>query len=464
MNTAAAERWASSEFSGARLGDARRSKRLVRLAAQVAEAPAGRVSEAVVGVAEREGAYRFLEHDEITAEALCRSASMASAERARAEKFVFVPVDQTSLNLPDPSGGRGLGAIGERRSKARGLQVMNAIAVAPDGTPVGLFGQKYWVRPPGLSIKASRRKRKLAEKETRYWLEAMEFGISAWAAVKVETKLWFQLDRGGDFREMLQWARDNDHWITVRANFDRRTLDADQRYLWGSLEAAPPMDTYKLIVPARAKRPGRTATIEVRARRVSLLLRDRWLKKDERVEVTAVLAREISPVPQGAERIEWLLLTNRPLTDFAEARKVIYGYSRRWRVEEFHKTWKSTCSVEDTQLRNVQSITTWATLLASVAMRIQRLVHLARTAPATPADQELTRHEIEAVIRLKKPKDFSPGDIPPISLAVRWIAELGGYTGRSSGGPPGAKTISRGLDRIQLAAELLKTNSPKYDQ
>jgi hypothetical protein len=462
--TTEAERWAVGEFSGAQLGDARRTKRLVKLAAQVAESPAGRVSEAVTGVAEREGAYRLLEHEEIRAEALCRSASMASAERARAEEFVFVPVDQTSLNLADPLGTRGLGAIGDRKSRARGLQVMNAIAVTRDGTPLGLFSQKYWARPVGRSIKASRRKRTLAQKETRFWIEAMESGISAWAAAKVDTKLWFQLDRGGDFREMLQWARDNDHWVTVRASFDRRTLDTEERYLWGALDAAPVSGSYEISVPSRAKRPGRTATIEVRSRRVRLLLRDRWLKKNEHVELSAVLAREISPIPAGAERIEWLVLTNKSVSDFEQAREVIYGYSRRWRVEEFHKTWKSTCYVEDTQLRDLQSISIWATVLASVAMRIQRLMHLARNAPDTAADQELSRYEIEAVIRLKKPKGFKPGDMPPISLAVRWIAELGGYTGRSSGGPPGAKTISRGLDRIQLAAELLKNNDARCDQ
>jgi hypothetical protein len=448
--------WAVEEFSRARLGDARRTKRLIATAAQVVQAPAGRVSEAVVGVAEREGAYRLVEHEEVAAEEVSRSASMASANRGQGYEFVFVPVDQTSLNLPDPSGNRGLGSIGERRSRARGLQVMNAIAVAPDGTPLGLFAQKYWVRPPDAPVRVPRRKRKLAQKETRYWLQAMESGIAAWAAANVGTKLWFQLDRGGDFREMLQWARDNDHWVTIRAGHDRRALDADQKYLWDVLEATRPKGTYRLVVPARARRPGRTAIIEVRATRVKLQLRDRWLKKNEEVELTAVLAREISPVPKGAERIEWVLLTNKLASTFGEARQVIDGYSRRWRVEEFHKTWKSECNVEDSQLRDVQAITVWATLLASVAMRIQRLMQLSRTTPDLPADEELSRHEIEAVIRLKQPKDFKPGDVPPISLAVQWIAELGGYTGKSSGGPPGAKTISRGLDRIQLAAELLR--------
>jgi hypothetical protein len=425
------------------------------MAEAAARRPAGRVSEAITGVAEREGAYRLLEHEAVDAGELVRSASMACADRAAPFEFVYVPVDQTSLNLPDLQGTRGLGAIGDGKSRARGLQVMNAIAVAPDGTPLGLFGQTYWVRPPGPAIHKTRRKRKLEQKETRYWLQTIEAGISAWNSAQSKTRLWFQMDRGGDFRDMLQWARDHDHWVTVRASVDRRTVDSDERYLWAEVEATEPLGTYQLSVPKRGQRPAREAVMEVRLKRVTLLLRDRQRGTSQQAELTAVLAREISQSAQDGESIEWLLLTNKLVTDMTGARDVIFGYSRRWRVEEFHKTWKSVCRVEDTQLRDLQAITSWAAILAAVAMRIQRLTQLARTAPNTPADQELNRYEIEALIRLKKPARFKPGDIPPISIAIRWLAEIGGYTGRSSGGPPGAIVLARGLDRIQLAAQLL---------
>lgn len=455
MNPTDERAWASDEFSRTRLGDKRRTKRAVKMAEAAARSPAGRVSEAITGVAEREGAYRLLEHEAVSAGELVRSASMACADRAAPFEFVYVPVDQTSLNLPDLQGTRGLGAIGDGKSRARGLQVMNAIAVAPDGTPLGLFGQTYWIRPPGPAIHKTRRKRKLEQKETRYWLQTIEAGISAWNAAQSKTRLWFQLDRGGDFRDMLQWARDHEHWVTVRASVDRRTVDSDERYLWAELEATEPLGTYQLSVPKRGQRPAREAVIEVRLKRVNLLLRDRQRGTSQQAELTAVLAREISQPSQEGESIEWLLLTNKLVNDMAGAREVIFGYSRRWRAEEFHKTWKSVCRVEDTQLRDVQAITSWAAILAAVAMRIQRLTHLARTAPDTPADEELNRYEIEALIRLKKPAKFKPGDIPPISIVIRWLAEIGGYTGRSSGGPPGAIVLARGLDRIQLAAQVL---------
>ena len=57
--------------------------------------------------------------------------------------------------------------------------------------------------------------------------------------------------------------------------------------------------------------------------------------------------------------------------------------------------------------------------------------------------------------RKKKTEVIGPG-IPSIELAVRWIADLGGYTGKSSGGPPGATTIGRGLDDLAIATALFR--------
>jgi hypothetical protein len=40
-----------------------------------------------------------------------------------------------------------------------------------------------------------------------------------------------------------------------------------------------------------------------------------------------------------------------------------------------------------------------------------------------------------------------------LEQAVLYVAEFGGYTGKSSGGPPGSTTIARGLERLQLVVE-----------
>ncbi len=36
---------------------------------------------------------------------------------------------------------------------------------------------------------------------------------------------------------------------------------------------------------------------------------------------------------------------------------------------------------------------------------------------------------------------------------------MGGYTGKSSGGPPGAQTIGRGLQRLLMAAAMRRVRS-----
>lgn len=193
--------------------------------------------------------------------------------------------------------------------------------------------------------------------------------------------------------------------------------------------------------------------MEVRAGQVTLDMVDDRSKRRYRATLWAVLAREVN-APSDKHAIEWLLLTTYPVHTFEDAKLVIRGYAQRWRIEKFHRIWKTgACNVEDTQLRQVEHIERWATILASVAIRILRLTYLARTQPTLPATVELTHHEIDAIIALNKPKGYRRGQIPTIADAVFWLAQVGSYTGRSSGGPPGAIVIARGLKRIEPLAE-----------
>jgi Transposase Tn5 dimerisation domain len=129
----------------------------------------------------------------------------------------------------------------------------------------------------------------------------------------------------------------------------------------------------------------------------------------------------------------------------------VYG----WWIEDFHRTWKrGHCNVEDTQLRTTERVIRWATMLATVATRVERLKHLARTQPDAPATIELSALELEALRaakhKIKSRVETIPDGVPSIAQAVRWIADLGGYTGKSSGGPPGSTTIGRGLERLLI--------------
>src|SRR5512142_2309171 len=117
-------RWAVDEFGQARLGDVRRNRRLVAMASQVARRPGGQVTRVFGDSATREGAFRLVENEEVDVRELARASHEACARRAEALKYVFVPVDGSSLNITDNEATKGTGIVGARHKGARGFQVM----------------------------------------------------------------------------------------------------------------------------------------------------------------------------------------------------------------------------------------------------------------------------------------------------------------------------------------------------
>ena len=461
-NTSAAWQWAKEELGSANLGDKRLSARLATMAARMVESPGGTLTEVFGDGAEREGAYRFVENEYVEAKEVGRAALRACLKRARKQPFVYVPIDGTSLTLKDCSELRGLGRITSTRYRTRGIEVMSGIAVAADGTPLGYCAQEYWVRGPELT-KQLRHERPVEQKETRHWLTVMDRIEAVRALTPGAPAAWYQLDRGADFKEMLEWAATTEAQITIRAAQDR-VVDAPEHFLWAAVKAEPELGAFQLAVKSE-NREQRNANIVVRATRVRLRLsypntagkktkRERRRKGERHrfVELTAVHAKEIGTAPSSEKPIEWMLLTNRRVENFKQAQEVIRGYAYRWRVEEFHRTWKTSCGVEHMQLRSPGAIERWAVALAVVAMRIQRLKELARTQPELPATAELSQDEIDALLLHKLEEKFDTGYMPSIGEAVTLIAQIGGYTGKSSGGPPGAQTIGRGLQRLTIEA------------
>lgn len=449
MRKACRASWAETEFGAAELGDRRRNARLVSMATGIAESPGGTITRVFRDSAEREGAYRFLENEDVDPKEISRAALRACLERTRGLPYFLVPVDESSITLTDRDGVFGFGAVGAHKFPTHGLEVVSAIGVSPDGTPLGYCGQQYWARARKAARK-SHKHRPLEEKETRHWMNTISFVEDERRNVEGAARPWYLMDRGGDFKELLAWASKSDAWLTVRANADRILSGSDNARLWPTVEGAQLSGRYEVDVVGSHGRKARRARLDVRVKKIDLALK---LDKSA-AQLWAVLAQETNTVPDGEDPIEWLLLTNYPVADFADARMVIGGYSHRWRIEEFHRTWKTTCRVEDAQLRSIGAVQRWAIALAVVAMRIQRLTHLARNQPDLPASEGLTADEITALV-LHKSKHRRRGQsafVPTIAVAVTWLAELGGYTGKSSGGPPGAQTIARGLRWLMPAA------------
>lgn len=460
---AQAEVWAQDQFGEVELGDARRTSRLVRMAARAAEHPSGKLSEVFKTPRELDAAYDFVERDQTSVGRLEEGIGRATARKSVGVGRVLVPVDGSSTNIVDGTGEKGFGRIGTDTAGAHGLKVITALAVGPDGVPVGILGQSWWARPnaPPRSSKQKRKdrgKKTPAEKETRHWLQTI---TNAAERLEDEGVLgWFQLDREADAWPTLLALSKSGHWFTVRSAWDRviKSTGRDKQYLRAHMAASSPIGSYELQVPASGGRSARCALMVMHAAEVTLQLRNKKTDALQPLTVRVVWVHEQGTTPAGEKPLDWMLLTNAPIDTVEAARAVVIGYSRRWRIEEFHRSWKSgACNVELTQLRSRNAVIRWAMILAVVATRIEKLKRLGREEPERPATDELTPVEVEVLIALKrryrKRTETVPDGTPSMAQAVRWLADIGGYTGKSSGGPPGAITIGRGLERIQMAVE-----------
>lgn len=458
MNAESARSWGSKEFGTTALKDVRRTRRLVAMAGAAVRRPSGRVSAVFNRPAERAGAYDFLENADIPAAAVAKSVFDATAARARGMKIVYVMVDGSALSLSDANGAKGFGPVGSPNTPVKGLKVMNALAVARDGVPLGLVDQIYWNRPPTEKMTtAERTKRNLsrpfADKETSRFLNAAENAIARLEREGVHS--WIVIDREADNRDILLGLHRTGCTFTVRGRWDRALLGEGKQSLNDILDAQPSLGSHDVEVGRTGQRAARRATVEVRAAIVTLRFAARG--PDQELDGLRLYAVRVREVNAGEKGLDWLLLTNMPVISVEHARAVLDSYRARWRIEEFHRTWKQgECNVEDTQLHSMEAVIKWATILAAVATRIERLKYFARNKPDEPASTELAPEEIEG-LRLDqrdrmKPKRRKLPEMPTMGEVTRWIAELGGWIGPANG-PPGSITLARGLERLGYLVE-----------
>lgn len=434
-------------------------RRLVKMAGAVAERPGGTVTSAMRNPAECEGAFRFLESRRVDTNAIKVAICKATAVRSREQTTVFVAIDQSDLTYLDKKSIRGLGpAHNKDKPWLSQTQVMTGLALDEAGVPLGVLGQRWWLRPeertPRRPIAYDYRQPE--RRESWAWVQTCEDVLEEIAEFARSTKPWFIMDRGADYGLLLQQLINRGAMFTVRAAYNRIIYRGGRKQkLFPTLARQPVLANVRIDVPKNRYRLPRRATFEIRAlSSVSVRMQKR---PESAATLSAVRIREISRVPEGEKPIEWILLTTLPLTSAADAKKVLKSYTLRWSVEEFHRTWKSgACNVERSQLRSYDAIKRWATILAAVAARVERLKRLSREEPDRDALSEISREEIDAAILLTQTNKHKVGAHMTIAEAVKLIAQAGGYLGRNRDGPPGSITIARGLDRLTPAALVLR--------
>ena len=151
-----------------------------------------------------------------------------------------------------------------------------------------------------------------------------------------------------------------------------------------------------------------------------------------------------------------LLLTTMPITTTDEALERLAWYAVRWGIEVWHKILKSGCQIEQKQLGTAYRLTTCLTLYSVIAWRILYATMVARALPEAPCTVLLDAHEWHGLSCRIHGVAIVPPKPPPLRQVVRWIAQLGGFQGRTGDGDPGVTVIWKGFQRLVDSAAMYR--------
>jgi hypothetical protein len=452
--------WAQNEFAFAPLGDQRRTKRLVKIASNLAASPGGTLPQAFRHWPELKAAYRFFGQRGVSFESVLAPHLERTRNVCRQSGEYLIIEDTTLLDYSPHSATRDLGRIGD--GGGRGFELHSALAVRieswnleqrPEGTVVGLFGQQC--QTPRPAPKGETRGERLSRpRKSQTWAAAFKT-----AGRPPEGSQWIYVaDRESDFYEPMQICQQHGADFIIRSGQGRRLAD-EARTLQEALARAPVLGQSTVEVRARGGQPARAARVELR--RVRVDLDGPWRPggwQPPLPDINVVEVKE-ADAPEGVkEPLHWKLLTSLPCATPAQIQRVVGRYAARWWIEEYHKALKSGAGVEASQLERADRLESLIAVLAVVAVRLLSTKMLARSRPETFEAAVSFGPQMLVILEKKLGPPKGGWNNQNVIIAV---ARLGGFPARKQDGLPGWQTIWRGWQRLIWMCEGLDTLNPK---
>lgn len=444
--------WVSAEFETIPIDDERIVKRLTKTTKLLSEHPDSSIPEACGGWAETKAAYRLLNNKKVTHQAIITGHRQQTVERIKEHEMVLCIQDTTSLDYTNHPNTAGLGLYSDSE-KSKGLLIHSALAVTPNGLPLGLLSQEIWTRDPEKrGKKHNRRKLTTDEKESSKWLNALD---SSMQGIPNNVMTVTVCDREADIYDFLNKAISQNRHLLIRIAQNRRIVE-EHKYIKAEVENQPIAGEIAVNIPrdVENKIPPREVKLNIKYCPVTVMSpKNRSnTKMLPNLKLYAVLAEEINP-PEGVKPIYWLLLTTLPVNTLQEAEEKIKWYTQRWKIERFHYVLKSGCGVENLQLETSKRLQNAIAIYSIIAWRILWLTYEARENPDSPCETILKKNEWQAIYCVVNNTIELPETPPSMKEIVLLIAKLGGFLARKSDGEPGAKVIWRGLKKLDYIVE-----------
>ena len=464
--------WAADEFDKVDLGDKRLNSRLVKLCDSLSDAPESPINQACEDWHETKAAYRFFQNEQVEVDKIMIAHRGKTSARAVNHSTILALQDTSYFVYTHHPKTKGLGKISVKKGKninkiySRGLVMHTCLAVTLEGIPLGLLDQKIFARElrpdhqrRGEGGKPIHDVLPVEEKESYRWIESLEASSKA----ATETKIVTVCDRECDFYDFFKVAEKSGSAVLVRAS-QNRTINRGSRYakkdvnkLWGHIGSKPEAGSYAVEISEIKQtkhNKGRTArTAELGIKFGAFIMnppRNNPKHKTETLpdlQMYAIYALEKDP-PAGEDPVEWMLLTNQPVTTLEEACERVRWYRLRWRIEMYFKVLKSGFRVEACRLGTADRLIRYLTVMSIIAWRLFMITLIARTNPLLPCSQFLSKLEWTVLATKFSRTRSVPTASPSLAEAIVWIAKLGGYLARKSDGPPGTLALWRGWKRL----------------
>ena len=442
----------------ANLGDQRRTKRLVKLVDQMSTRPGGSLPQKLRHPADLQAFYRLMSCDQVTHQTILAAHRAATIEKVQQiDQPVLVIHDTTELDYTRRESLDELGQIG--CGTRRGYITHNSLAVRSDsGEPIGLVNQILHRRVKVSNTETRAQRRKRTSRESLLWSKGV-------AQLPSDRQLVDVCDRGADNFEFLQLEAASGRRFVIRSSYNRRVFrghdSTEESRLHDYLKSLEALGTWELEVTSkkelrrgrgkqkkrRITRHQRWATMAVSAAAVQIRpSKCKGAHLLDPLAMWAVRVWEVDP-PEGQERLDWILLTNEPITSFSAAYRVVSWYEKRWIIEEFHKGMKSGCKIEGLQFTHEDRLQPSIAILSVLTLTLLQLRDASRRPDAKrrKANKVIGQSYVEVLSHWRHKRIKPDWTVHEFYMA---LARLGGHLNRKNDSPPGWQVLWEGWKEL----------------
>lgn len=439
------------EFETIQLGDERLNERSRTLLARLSAHPQQSINAACRGWQESKAAYRLFDNANVEPEQILAAHADATVGRMRQQPVVCIAQDTTELDFsahpPEDVGCLNL----EQR---RGLYDHSSVAFTPDKLCLGVVAAEFFDRSSETLGQAdSRQSSPIEMKESFRWLEGYRRCCEL-AVQCPDTQIVSLADREGDiydiFLEAAQHPTPAEWIIRSRVHRSLPVKDASRgpdgyRQMRDEVAESQVLTRRQIQLPATLKRAARTATLEIRSRR--LTVKPPHARSHlPTVTFSVVLVTEVDG-PQDGTDLDWLLLSSLPVDTEADTLQIVDLYVARWPIEVYFRVFKTGCRVEQIQLETTTRLQRALMFYKVIAWRIMYLTFLGRECPELPCDVVFSQAEWQSVWKIVEQQE-PPHAPPTLAEFIPVLAELGGYNRRRQDRPPGTEAIWGAVRRM----------------